>query len=82
MANCTAKSENSDEEQCSLLCPKEGMQVFIAWKEECFWFLSVAPNSKAACGKGEPWRELRGGRIGTSRAVQGAPTSALKPSWG
>lgn len=58
------------------------MQVFIAWKEEFFWFLSVAPNSKAACGKGEPWRELRGGRIGTSRAVQGAPTSALKPSWG
>lgn len=82
MANCTAKSENSDKEKSSLLCPKEGMQVFIAWKEEFFWFLTVAPNSKAACGKGLPQRALCGGRAGTSRAIRGATTSAPKLSWG
>lgn len=82
MANCTAKSENSDEERSSLLCPKEGMQVFIAWKEEFFWFLTVAPNSKAACGRAVPWRALHAGRMGSSRAVQGAKISALELSWG
>lgn len=41
------------------------MQVFIAWKEEFFWSLTVAPNTKAVCGKGLPWRLLRGGTVGT-----------------